>query len=410
MPANTGTVSLTKRLYEEQLERGWSSVGKYVCAACLSSPPLRDIVAENVEEMYCDYCEREADEPIAADTDVVMSHIGDSFRSQYTDPANVLPYETAEGGYQGDWFHTDDLIWRIGEEIGCDEFVQDLTDAYSDAYSDAAWCERDYFGSSADEVLSLSWAGFAELVKHESRYLFLQHQNEHEFDERVAPREMLSRIADYVVEGGLVAEIPAGTPIFRARAHARADTYATAADLGTAPREKTFSNRMSPAGIAHFYGAFDGETAIAEVWDGPRAGKEVVSVGRFTSPSALPIVDLARLPQVPSLFDAERRHLRPVICFLREFSERVSEPVNTPARSEQEVVAYVPTQIVSEYFRTIFGRDYPRVLGLVYKSARRTDGLSCVLFVSRDRCVDAGISVPDDETAMLLADVERHEP
>jgi hypothetical protein len=399
-------MGLTKRLYEEQLERGWSSVGKYICAECLTSPPLKEIVAENVEEMHCDYCEREADEPIGADTDVVMTHIGEGFRSEYTDPANVLPYESAEGGYQGEWFHTDDLVWRIGEEIGCDDFVQDLVDAYSDT----AWCDRDYFGSSPDEVLSLSWERFAELVKYESRYLFLQHRDDDKFNERVAPAEMLSRIADYVVEGGLVKEVEAGTPIFRARTHARADSLTTAADLGTAPRENTFSNRMSPAGIAHFYGALDAETAIAEVWDGPSAGREVVTVGRFASPTALHVVDLARLPEVPSLFDAERRHLRPVIWFLREFSERVSEPVNTPARSEQEVVAYVPTQIVSEYFRTIFVREYGPLMGLAYKSARRTDGVSCVLFVSREACLDDGEPAPEDETVLVLEDVETHVP
>jgi len=101
---------------------------------------------------------------------------------------------------------------------------------------------------------------------------------------------------------------------------------------------------------------------------------------------------------------------RPVIRFLHEFGERVSEPVNTPARSEQEVVSYVPTQIVSEYFRTIFGRDYPPVLGLVYQSARREGGVSCVLFVSRDGCLDGGASLPDDEVALVLEGVERHKP
>lgn len=334
-----------------------------------------------------------------------MTHIGESFRSEYTDPANVLYYETAEGGYQGDWFHTDDLVARIGEDIGCDAFVEDLIDAYSDE----AWCDRDY-GSSPDEVLSFSWQRFAELVKYESRYLFLQPREDDEFDERVGPGEMLSRIADYVVEGAVLTEISAGAAVFRARPHASAERYTSAADLGTAPREKTFSNRMSPAGIAHFYGAFDAETALAEVWDGPRPGREVVTVGRFTNPTALPVIDLARLPVVPSIFDAERRHLRPAIRFLREFSELVSEPVNMPARSEQEVVAYVPTQIVSEYFRTIFGRDYSPVLGLVYQSARREDGVSCVLFVSRDGCVDARAPLPDDEPALVLEDVERYEP
>ncbi len=399
-------MGLTKRLYEEQLERGWSSVGKYICADCLDSEPLKEIVAENVEETHCDYCKREGEGAIAADTDVVMTHIGESFCSEYTDPANLLYYETAEGGYQGDWFHTDDLVARIGEDIGCDAFVEDLIDAYSDE----AWCDRDYHGSSPDVVLSFSWQRFAELVKYESRYLFLQHREDDEFGERVGPGEMLSRIADYVVDAAVLTEIAAGTAVFRARPHASAERYTSAADLGTAPPEKTFSNRMSPAGIAHFYGALDAETAIAEVWDGPRVAREVVTVGRFTNPTALPVIDLARLPEVPSIFDAERRHLRPVIRFLRQFSELVSEPVNTPARSEQEVVAYVPTQIVSEYFRTIFGREYPPVVGLVYQSARREDGVSCVLFVSRDRCVDASAPLQDDEPALVLEDVERHEP
>lgn len=392
-------------MYMEELERGWSSLGKYICADCLTSAPLKEIAAENVEETSCDYCGRESEEPIAADTDIVMSHIGDSFRTEYTDPANVLPYESAEGGYQGIWFHTDDLVLQIGEEIGCEEFVEDLVSAYGDS----AWCDADYFGSPADELLSLSWERFAELVKYESRYLFLEHRSD-KYDERVGPAEMLERIAAYIVEAGLIRDIEAGTAIFRARPHASAESYSRALDLGTAPREKTFSNRMSPAGIAHFYGSFDAETAIAEVFEAPSPGR-VVTIGRFTAATALPIVDLAALQDVPSIFDAERRHLRPVIRFLREFSERVSEPVNTPARSEQEVVAYVPTQIVSEYFRTIFSREHPgAVLGLIYRSARRDGGISCALFVPAARCFDAADFVEDGEAALVLEAVERHEP
>ena len=121
-----------------------------------------------------------------------------AFRTEYTDPANVLPYESAEGGYQGQWFHTDDLVWQIGEEIGCDGFVEDLVAAYGDT----AWCDADYFGSPPDELLSLSWERFAELVKYESRYLFLEHRHD-QYDERVGPAEMLERIAAYIVEAGL---------------------------------------------------------------------------------------------------------------------------------------------------------------------------------------------------------------
>jgi HEPN/RES N-terminal domain 1 len=63
------------------------------------------------------------------------------------DPANVLPYETAEGGYQGDWFHTWDLTWTLGEDIGADDFVEDIVRAYGNT----GWCDRDYFGGAHDE-------------------------------------------------------------------------------------------------------------------------------------------------------------------------------------------------------------------------------------------------------------------
>ncbi len=67
------------------------------------------------------------------------------------------------------------------------------------------------------------------------------------------------------------------------------------------------------------------------------------------------MIDLAALPEIPSIFDEARRHLRPPLRFLHEFSWRISAPVRTAARTEAEMVEYVPTQIVSEYFRTTFG-------------------------------------------------------
>jgi hypothetical protein len=161
---------------------------------------------------------------------------------------------------------------------------------------------------------------------------------------------MLRKLGELIIEAGLIRELDTGTLIYRARPHALGVVFDRAADLGTAPQEDSFANRMSPAGIPLFYGAFDADTAMREAWAGPAAGKELVSVGRFANSEPLPVIDLASIPEIPSIFDKDHRYLRPPLWFLYEFSERISAPVRKAARSESEMIAYVPTQIVSEYF------------------------------------------------------------
>ena len=154
---------------------------------------------------------RSEGENVAADTDVVMTRIGESFRTEYRDPVHELPYDTGEGGYQGDWFHTYELVEKLGEEIGCDEFVEDVIAAFGMN----GWCERDYFSLRPDQALSFSWQRFAELVKYDARYLFLERRSESEFREadEVEPADMLRKLGELVVETGLVRGLAAGTPI-----------------------------------------------------------------------------------------------------------------------------------------------------------------------------------------------------
>jgi hypothetical protein len=319
-----------------------------------------------------------------------MEHIEESIESEWTDPANELPYETAEGGYQGEWCQSDDLFWTLGEEIGVDEFVADVIAAFGDR----AWCRRDYFASSEDEALGFSWERFAEVVKYRSRYVFMLLPGDNEFAEHheVEPARMLSKIGQLVVDAYLIAQIPAATVLYRARPHGRRQRFSTAADLGPPPASASRAGRMNPVGIPLFYGALDFETALAEVRD---RATVTATVGRFTTTSAVDVVDLAHLPDVPSIFDAERRHLRPPLRFLHRFGDIVSEAVNRPPRSEQESVEYVPTQIVTDYFRNAFALEHDRpVSGLLYRSARNGAGTCCALFVDRDACADAGSGGP----------------
>lgn len=396
----------TKRMLEEIWERGWESIGKSICVDCLENPALKELAADNLDEDECDYCGRE-DEKVAVDTDIVMTRIGESFHSEYRDPVHELPYDSGEGGYQGDWLDTYDLLDRLGEDIGCQEFVDDMIQAFGLQ----GWCELDYFSLRADQALSFSWQRFAKLVKEDSRYLFLERREEDEYREahEVEPADMLRKLGELVVEAGLIRELEPGTLIFRARPHALGVAYDEALDLGTAPRENAFANRMSPAGIALFYGSFDADTAVRESWAGPAAGRELVSVGRFRNSTPLQVIDLASLPEIPSIFDEELRHLRPPLWFLYQFSSRISAPVRTAARTEAETVEYVPTQIVSEYFRTTFVRDYGQaVRGLLYRSAAREGGICCALFVAREDCVDASGADPG-RPLLVLEGAELHD-
>jgi Zn ribbon nucleic-acid-binding protein len=295
-------MGLAKRMLEEIWERGWESIGSSICPDCLENAALKELAEENLDADECDYCGRTG-EGVATDTDVVMTRIGESFHSEYRDPVHELPYDSGEGGYQGEWFGTWDLVFEeLGEDIGHEDFVQDMILAFGGN----GWCQRDYFTLRADQALSFSWERFAELVKHESRYLFLEHRDDDEYREQheVEPAGMLRKLGELVVDGGLIRELEPGTAIYRARDHAAGVAYTTAAELGTAPPEVAFANRMSPAGIPLFYGAFDADTAVREAWAGPAPSRELVSVGRFTNSATLAVIDLAALPETRSRFSS----------------------------------------------------------------------------------------------------------
>lgn len=159
---------------------------------------------------------------------------------------------------------------------------------------------------------------------------------------------------------------------------------------------------MSATGIALFYGAEDPATAIAEVTDGKNG---CATVGCFTSTQPLTVIDLTSLPYGPSLFDAARRHLRSPLEFLRTFAEEVSQSTDGHSPEEREV-AYVPTQIVTDYFRHLRlpGTGKP-VHGIRYRSARQPDAVCLVLFMGPEDCLDADPGVDGLGPKLVLRQV-----
>jgi hypothetical protein len=143
--------------------------------------------------------------------------------------------------------------------------------------------------------------------------------------------------------------------------------FSTLDDLGPTPiKFAKYANRMSPAGIPMFYATEDTITAIKEVWNGKVGVK--LSVATFKTKNPCSILDFCTLPPVPTIFkrDATVEQID-ALSFLRRFVRDISQPVS---KSEKEHIEYVPTQILTEYFRHIFKtKDGQSIMGLKYPSS-----------------------------------------
>jgi len=140
-----------------------------------------------------------------------------------------------------------------------------------------------------------------------------------------------------------------------------------------APRVAT-GGRMNPTGIPMFYGATDKSTVISEVR--PVIGGFVV-VGKFEFLRKLRIIDLDAMTEVSvdgSRFDPEYPKRRSRAAFLKRFVREIG----TPVLPGDEILGYLITQMISEFFANEFAGGLD---GMIYKSSQTDgDGRNLVLF------------------------------
>jgi hypothetical protein len=370
-----------KRMLEEIEARGWASVDAWVCPDCLDDPVLKAAVKQAADARACGYCGEESDDaPLAAPVDVILPLIVDGLRAEYEDPVEQCPYDSSEGGWQ--LFEPQDTwdVLQDHEATADDGLLAALSNAI-----DGQWVQRDPFRPSPHQALVWGWEGFRRYVTHERRYTFLLPQPgavQHREWGEIPPEDVPAALAQAIADGGLARVLPAGTRLFRARPHGAHETFDRAADLGSPPPAVAKTNRMSAAGISAFYGASAPEGAVAEVRAYSPGGH--MTVAEFVTDRPLPIVDLVELPDIPSLFDADRRHLRAALRFLHNFARDVARPAEP---SDQQRLDYVPTQVMAEYLRHEFEHPDGQVAGLRWRSSVNPAVASCVLFVPNDRCV-----------------------
>lgn len=380
----------------KELEQGYRSVSsdKAVCAKCFVDEAIQEFVRDSATEKKCSYCGRRSKKPIATPMNDVLDLISEGLHYEYADPIE----ENARD--DGEWVieprDTSDVL------AGIDPITEnmDVFDEIVSAFGDAAWVDNPLWGLSDGDALRYGWNDFVKFVKYERRYVFLRPKKTRFSGGGITPDKMLDHIATVIKDVGLVRTMDADTGWFRARAHSPAETYTSAADLGTVPRKAArSSNRMSPAGIPMFYGAGDEATAIAETYTPTPGTPAAVTVAKFTMARETWVVDLTALPLVPSLFDRGRRHLRGPIIFLRDFVKDLARPIKKDGR---EHIDYVPTQVMTEYIRHVFRTATGhRVKGVLYQSTRNGGGKCCVLFVRNKGCCEATPGWENDEKKWL---------
>lgn len=414
---------MAKEQWERQIALGYSNVPDMnVCAKCFDDYAIKEFINENADEKKCGYCSNESDELIAIALVEVVDFICQGINTEWENPVESVGWESREGGWQGATVYDGgELVRDEIEELF--ETNEKVLDDIASSMSDREWCQRDPYGLRKEEALTLSWEDFVNQVKHHSRYIFFRLSDDerkfHNFD-MIPVSKMLDRMSDVISQLNedinLIRIINIGVKIFRARVHDIGKSLSTAKDFGTVPLEDAkYSNRMSPAGIPMFYGAFDGETAYKEVTDDTKnnSGK-IVSIATFKTVREMRVLDLTNLPEIPSIFDLNQNHLRSSLIFLRGFVQELSQPIS---KDGYEHIEYVPTQVFTEYIRYIYKDHEASIEGILYPSSKNTNGISCVLFISGEQCCDdiqeitselTGIDKPTQVKALLLdGEIER---
>jgi len=361
---------------------------KYVCGDCFDDEGLRQFCARYAESHECDFCGETGSEPIAAPFDEVIRHINGCVHMHYDDPANAgLPYETAEGGYQGATYDTDEVLEALGLDFPRDKDDR-LRNAVAEGLDNTLWSDAEPFALTSDQQLRFSWERFCRIIKHERRYFFLHDGEEkppHYRDELLAPARMLGMIFSFAEDAGAFVPLPAGSRIHRARYQPGGEHYATAGTLGPPPLSNAIqTNRMSPPGVVMMYASEDRDTALAETANGPGT----FALGEFAIERDLLILDLTRLPPIPTPFaelpDAFEYDPRPRLRFLYDVSRDISRPI---ARDDRVHIEYVPTQVVTEYVRTAVRIDGRKVDGIRYRSSRESAKQALVLFADQSNLI-----------------------
>lgn len=352
----------------------------HVCSSCFDDLDIRAWIRNVGGPRGCDFCNG-YDSP-TVELHEVCRHIEECLGKFWGLAVDQLPYESAEGGYQGQTWDTAEVVFdEEGLSLPRDDGT--LYEAILRELTDELWCDWDWLSLDKDMALRSSWETFCENVKHNRRFFFHALGASSDDRDSYSAEGILRAIAHLSEELGLVQALPLGTRIWRARADIPLGKRVSTSDFGPPPKQYALqSNRMNPPGIPMMYAASTARTAKLET----RA--KSAKVGQWRTLRAARILDLRRLPEVPGTFSESTREETLGVRFLRHFSNAIMSPV---ARDEHVHIDYLPSQVVTEFLR-----DFPfeggKLDGVAYGSTVDSRGWNLALF-AEPRDLGLGVEV-----------------
>jgi len=369
---------------------------KFCCTECFSEPEIQRFIRDQETLGNCDYCGSEG--VYISDVREVGEFILEGVHRYYEDAAQEVGYESAEGGYLLPTLLISQILVDKEEIFG--DTLDDPNPLLEDLVSEdgTPYVRRNPYGppdGDPDEIHY--WNQFCDVVKTQKRFTaFLEHGEEETYD-HTRPKGFLAHLAEHYLPS-LIHILQKGTTIYRARIRDGNKEYRHE-DLTSPPPEHSRNSRMSPVGIPFFYGSKDHETCIHEVR--PSIAEHVV-VAEFEALEDLFVLDLTEEIEPPlSIFHPEYyfSYEQTAKPFLSHFAADISKPI----RTTDSDIEYVPTQVFTEFIRSINFRDqflyYDKdgketdvfLSGILFRSSIKKQGINVTLFRGPD------ISTPDTQ-------------
>jgi len=334
----------------------------YCCTECFADPEIKAFIVSFDNLGNCNYCQSSGIH-IAKVSDV-CSFIRKGVERVYEVASDSIGWNTTD-------------ISEILDEL--DVFparlstTMELLDDFN--FGDTPYYRRDRDGLEFNQIIN--WAEFCETAKRDQRFTIL------------LDSPFVTEMAR-LMHQALTNLISTGTILYRARI-VRNNQQFGHVDLTSPPLSIAGNNRMSPAGISFFYGAFDIETAIAEMR--PSLGDTVV-VGSFRVCKNLDVLDFSTIPEQTSPFSNSYDFRFEE--FIRPFLERFAEDISKPIRPDDAPIDYVPTQIFMEYIR--FWRDENSTLAAPGSDQLTLDRLTVERLASDSAALERWVSGKERNT------------
>jgi RES domain-containing protein len=368
-------------------EFGLSSIpDKLVCADHFNEEPFKNVINEKGKIKRCSYCSKKRK---VLSLEELMFRIMKTVRFFYTDPANFMPYDSSEGGYH-DQSNIYDATEVIFEHLELDVSSNDLQADIEDSVDiSAAWSDENKYGDDPADYLLFEWEEFKEIIKHKARYLFFDAVQQSSYSKGNARKNaygILNALGEKVLKYNFLQTLSTNTPLFRCRQHKPTEPISQKEEL-CAPEIKhvIYPNRMSPSGISMFYAASELKTAELETIDLHSKEKSCCTSGIFMTKSDLNVIDFSILPDLVDKWDADRLEDYYPIRFMHSFVKDITKPVK---KDGYEHIEYVPTQVITEYFRYSFVAIHKlkkNIDGIIFPSSKNRNKRSIVLFMDHEQ-------------------------